>query len=88
MAKNKLLKPFIIGVRIPTELKEKLVKLNAMPDYKFENESKIICRALDHFLYELPEVKPVESQKRDERVGARIPAELKTKLKAFIKTKK
>ena len=88
MAKKRLLKPFIIGVRIPTDLKSKLVNLNEMPEFKFENESKIICRALDHFLTELPEVKPFETQKRDERVGARIPPELKKKLKDLIKTKK
>lgn len=86
--KTRLLKPATIGARIPVELKSRLLKLNENPEYRFESESKIIYRALDRFMTELPEVDPVESQKRDERVGTRAPQDLHNKLKSLIKSKK
>ena len=86
--KIRLLKSFDLGVRIPAELKKKLIKLNETQDYKYENESKIICRALERLIIEQPDVKPIQPLKRDERVGARIPQDLKSKLKTFIKSKK
>ena len=86
--KTRLLKPITIGARIPVELKLKLIKLNENPEYRFESESKIIYRALDRFMTELPEVDSVESQKRDERVIVRVPDDLKTKLKTLVKKNK
>lgn len=86
--KVRLLKSVKIGVRIPVELKNKLIKLNETQEYKYESESKIICRALDRFVMEKPEVKPIQPLKRDERVAARIAEDLNLKLMGLIKTKK
>jgi predicted DNA-binding protein len=86
--KTRLLKPTTIGARIPDELKSRLIKLNESPEYRFETESKIIYRALDHFITELPEVKQTVPQKRDERVIVRVPGDLKNKLQLLVKKNK